>query len=349
METVMNNQALSEENPVGLNGMEFIEYSTKNAEEMEKLFSVFKLKKVGDHKSKNISLYKQNDVHFILNKEQGSFADAFQNSHGPSICATGFRVFDADKAFEAAVKRGAKPYEGNGHSFKAIYGIGDSLVYFIDKKGEQKIYEEDFKLIDNPENEGCGLTFVDHMTNNVPAGDMDKWCSFYEDIFNFKEVRFFDIQGEQTGLVSKVMMSPCRRIIVPINEPTDNKSQIQEYLDEYKGSGIQHLAMRTDDICKTVAQLRENGVQFLDVPDTYYETLNERVPGVTEDLEELKKLKVLVDGDEKGYLLQIFTKNLIGPIFFEIIQRKGHKGFGEGNFQALFEAIEEDQRRRGYL
>ncbi len=339
----------TDQNPVGLNGMEFIEYSTKNPEAMEQLFANFQFKKIGSHHSKNIDLYKQNDVHFILNKEVNSFADSFNSAHGPSICATGFRVNDAEKAFEAAVARGAKPYEGEGHSFKAVYGIGDSLIYFIDEKGSEKIFAQDFVIDTNTDQPGCGLSFVDHMTNNVPAGAMDQWCDFYEKIFNFKEVRFFDIKGMETGLVSKVMMSPCKKIIVPINEPTDTKSQIQEYLDEYDGSGIQHLAMRTDDICATVAALREQGVQFLDVPDTYYENLLDRVPGVTEDLETLKKLKILVDGDSSAYLLQIFTKNLIGPIFFEIIQRKGHKGFGEGNFQALFEAIEEDQRRRGYL
>ena len=353
METVVDDLKIKKnevlDNPVGLNGMEFIEYSAKDAEFMEKLFGLFQFKKIGTHRTKNIDLYRQNDVHFILNLEKNSFADSFQNAHGLSICATGFRVLDAEHAFETAVARGARPYEGEGHSFKAIYGIGDSLIYFIDKKGEDKIYKHDFELIDDPTNEGCGLTGVDHMTNNVPAGDMKKWCDFYESIFNFKEVRFFDIKGLETGLVSKVMMSPCRKIIVPINEPTDKKSQIQEYLDEYQGSGIQHLAMKTTDICKTVAALRENGVDFLDVPDTYYENLFDRVPGVTEDINDLRKLKVLVDGDSSAYLLQIFTKNLIGPIFFEIIQRKGHKGFGEGNFQALFEAIEEDQRRRGYL
>jgi 4-hydroxyphenylpyruvate dioxygenase len=187
------------------------------------------------------------------------------------------------------------------------------------------------------------------MTNNVPVQEMQKWCDFYENLFNFKETRFFNIKGEQTGLISKVMSSPCQKLAIPINEPTDPKSQIQEYIDEYKGSGIQHIALGTDDIVATVAEMRKQGIEFLDVPDTYYDALKERLPLVTEDIERLKELKILVDGDDKGYLLQIFTKNLFGPIFIEIIQRKKHNGFGEGNFQALFDAIERDQRERGVL
>lgn len=338
------------ENPVGLNGMEFIEYATGDVPAMEGLFEQLGYEKIGTHKNKNVDLYSQGSGYYILNKEAGSFADSFKDIHGPSICATGFRVKNAQEAFETAVARGARPCPASkSHSFPAIYGIGDSVVYFVDDYGSVDTYKEDFNITNEAVVEGVGLGRIDHMTNNVPQGQMQEWCDFYEKVFNFQETRFFDIKGQETGLVSKVMSSPCRKIVIPINEPTGQKSQIQEYLDEYKGSGIQHIAILTNDICKTVAQLRKNGIDFLDVPDTYYEALPERMPNVTEDIDLLNDLKILVDGDEDGYLLQIFTKTVIGPIFYEIIQRKNHDGFGEGNFQALFDAIEEDQRRRGYL
>ena len=187
------------------------------------------------------------------------------------------------------------------------------------------------------------------MTNNVPKGELDKWAKFYEDVFNFREIRFFDIKGSATGLLSRAMRSPCGKITIPINEPTEDKSQIQEYLDEYKGSGIQHIALLTEDICSSVQNVKKQGVETLDVPDTYYEMLGDRVPNITEDFNTLKSLRLLADGDDEGYLLQIFSQNVIGPIFYEFIQRKNHWGFGEGNFQALFEAIERDQKRRGVL
>lgn len=201
----------------------------------------------------------------------------------------------------------------------------------------------------NKDPKGFGFDFIDHLTNNVPKGELDKTAKFYEDVFNFKEIRFFDIKGSATGLLSRAMRSPCGKITIPINEPTEDKSQIQEYLNEYKGSGIQHIALSTEDICNSVKAIKESGIQTLDVPDTYYEMLDDRVPHITEDFNTLKNLRILADGDEEGYLLQIFTQNQIGPIFYEFIQRKNHFGFGDGNFQALFEAIERDQRRRGFL
>lgn len=340
----------TQENPIGLDGMEFVEYASSNPQQLEQLFVKLGFKKIGEHKRKDVALYRQNNVNFVINREQGSFAESFRNAHGPSICATGFRVKDAKAAYQEAVKRGARPCDNpQAHTFPAVYGIGDSLVYFVDKYQKGDVYADDFNLVDDSKNEGVGLFVVDHMTNNVPVGEMQKWCDFYEKIFCFRETRYFDIRGKATGLYSKVMRSPCGKFAIPINEPTDKKSQIQEYLDEYKGSGIQHLALLTHDICKTVAQLKKAGLEFLDTPSTYYDQLLNRLPQVSEDIDTLNDLKILVDGDHDGYLLQIFTKNLIGPIFFEIIQRKGHEGFGEGNFQALFDAIEEDQRRRGYL
>ena len=250
------------------------------------------------------------------------------------------------------MERGAKAYEGQGHSFKAIYGVGDSLIYFVDSYKKKDVYRDEFEYISDifeTTKTDVGLTFIDHMTNNVPMGDMDKWYDFYVKVFNFRQIKYFDIEGKKTGLLSRAMRSPCDGITIPINEPKDNKSQIQEYLEEYRGPGIQHVALHTDDIIKSVSILKDRGVEFLDVPDTYYEALPKRLPQITEDISQLQALKILADGDSEGYLLQIFTKNVIGPIFFEIIQRKNHGGFGEGNFQALFDAIEEDQRCRGYL
>ena len=337
------------DNPVGLDGMEFLEYTSSEPEKLEQFFETMGYTKIAHHKTKNVSLYRQNEINYILNKDKASFAENFHLSHGPSICATGFRVHDADKALKAAIERGAKVYEGEGHSFKAIYGVGDSLIYFVDGYEGRDIYEDEFEYISGVTNSGGALTFIDHLTNNVPMGHMDKWYNFYVQIFNFRQIKYFDIDGQQTGLLSRAMRSPCDGITIPINEPKNDKSQIQEYLEEYKGSGIQHVALYTDDIVKTVSILKEKSIEFLDVPDTYYEALSKRLPNITEDISQLQKLKILADGDSEGYLLQIFTKNVIGPIFFEIIQRKNHDGFGEGNFQALFDAIEEDQRRRGYL
>ncbi len=353
MELTVSEPKANLENPIGLDGMEFVEYSSPDPEALEQLFLQFGFRKIAKHRKKEVYLYRQNRINFIINSEPGTFAAQFAGSHGPSICATGFRVKNANEAFKEAVKRGAKPIDIQNdpasHSFPAIYGIGDSAVYFIDRYGDDN-YERDFEYISDERNpQGFGLEVIDHLTNNVPDGDMNKWCDFYQKIFNFREVRYFDIRGEKTGLVSKVMKSPCNRIIIPINEPTDPKSQIQEYLDEYQGSGIQHLAMTTQDIISVVRKLKAQGVQFLETPETYYEMLPERLPNITEDMRQLAELKILADGDEEGYLLQIFTQNQIGPIFFEIIQRKNHDGFGEGNFQALFDAIERDQARRGYL
>ncbi len=344
-----NNGISADFNPIGLDGMEFIEYASPVPGMMESIFDKLGFVKVGTHRTKKVTLYRQNGINYILNQEADSFAEEFKGQHGPSICATGFRVKDAKKALEEAVKRGARKYEGEGHTFPAIYGIGDSLIYFIDNYHNEDIYDPDFEFVADKRQKGFGLLSTDHMTNNVPVGTMQKWCDFYKEIFNFQEVRYFDIQGKETGLISKVMKSPCQKIVIPINEPKDDKSQIQEYIDEYKGSGIQHVALLTTNIIGAVEFLREKGVEFLDVPDTYYETVKTRLPMITEEIDDLKRLKILVDGDEEGYLLQIFTKNMIGPIFYEIIQRKGHDGFGEGNFQALFDAIEEDQRRRGVL
>lgn len=344
------------ENPMGLNGVEFVEFTGADAKYFDQLFTGWGFKVVGTIPGKNIKLYRQNDINFIVNLEPGTFAEKFSKQHKASACTTGFRVTDADSSFKLAISRGAKPFEGSDTErgatpFPAVYGIGDSLVYFMDKKNSQKLYNEIFKVgSSDSAPKGVGFQFVDHFTNNVPVGEMQKWADFYERVFNFRETRYYNIKGKTTGLISKVMRSPCDKFAVPINEPSDSKSQIQEYLDEYKGSGIQHIALITDNIVETLEKLRGNQLEFLSAPpETYYKRLKDRLPQVSEDIERLRRNAILVDGDHAGYLLQIFSKNLIGPIFFEVIQRKGHREFGEGNFQALFDAIEEDQRSRGYL
>lgn len=342
------------DNPVGLDGMEFLEYAGPDASQLKKLFEDLGMTPIAKHKTKNVTLWRQNDINFLLNEQEGSFAADFAKGHGPCVCSSGFRVKDAEQAFKTAVERGAKPYTEEGTKtlpWPTIYGIGDSLVYFIDTYGDKgNPYDAEFDYTTEDKNpKGYGFLLIDHMTNNVPKGELDLWAKFYEDIFNFREIRFFDIKGKTTGLLSRAMRSPCGKITIPINEPTEDKSQIQEYLDEYQGSGIQHIALLTEDICDSVANVKGNGVPTLDVPDTYYEVLQDRVPNITEDLTTLKNLRLLADGDDEGYLLQIFSQNVIGPIFYEFIQRKNHWGFGEGNFQALFEAIERDQKRRGVL
>lgn len=340
-------------NPIGLDGIEFLEFATPNPEKLEKVFYSFGFKKIGQHKTKNVQLYRQGDINFIINNEEKSFAHDFKTKHGSSICAMALRVSNpASESLKAAVSRGAKKYEnqqGDAGYFPSIYGIGDCVVYFIDKYGDKTIYDDDFNYIGPKEVEGYGFKVIDHMTNNVPKNQMDKWTAFYESVFNFKEKRFFDIKGKKTGLLSKVMVSPCGKFSIPINEPTDDKSQIQEYIEEYKGSGIQHVALLTEKIISSVDFVQKNGIEFLDAPDTYYDLIPTRLNNIKEDIKVLNKHKILVDGDEKGYLLQIFTKNLCGPIFFEVIDRKGHDGFGDGNFQALFDAIEKDQQARGVL
>jgi len=269
-----------------------------------------------------------------------------------------FRVQDASAAFREAVRRGAKPIEAKAGPMElnipAIEGIGGLNVYLVDRYGAQSIYDVDFEPIDissAPKND-VGLTYIDHLTHNLHRGNMDKWASYYEDIFNFREIRYFDIEGKLTGLVSKAMTSPCGKIRIPLNESQDEKSQIEEFLQRYNGEGIQHIALGTDDIYETIESLRKRKIPFQETPDTYYEKVGERVGEHGENLERLQRNNILIDGaptEGQGLLLQIFTQDAIGPIFYEIIQRKGNEGFGEGNFKALFESIEEDQIRRGVL
>jgi 4-hydroxyphenylpyruvate dioxygenase len=309
------------------------------------------------HRSKDVTLYQQGDVNFILNAEPESFAQAFARLHGPSVCAIAFRVADAGKAYERALSLGARPVHGKVGPMElnipAIEGIGGSLVYLVDRYGERTIYDVDFvPLIEDRAPPGVGLVGIDHLTHNVHRGRMAEWAEFYERLFNFREIRYFDIEGKLTGLRSKAMTSPDGKIRIPINESADDKSQIAEYLEAYRGEGIQHIALAAADIYRTVEALTARGVAFMSVPDTYYEMVDARVPGHAEDLARLRRDRILIDGmpvEGQGLLLQIFTETVIGPIFFEIIERKGNDGFGEGNFRALFESIERDQIRRGVL
>ena len=344
------------DNPMGTDGFEFVEYTGPDPQALAALFERMGFVAAARHRSKNVTLYKQGEVNFILNAEPESFAQAFARLHGPSVCAIAFRVADAAKAYERAISLGAKPVHGKVGPMElnipAIEGIGGSLIYLVDRYGERTIYDVDFIPLADTAAPGVGLTGIDHLTHNVHRGRMQLWAEFYERLFNFREIRYFDIEGRLTGLRSKAMTSPDGHIRIPINESADDKSQIAEYLEAYHGEGIQHIALATQNIYASVEALRQRAISFMAVPDTYYEAVDARVPGHSEDLARLELDRILIDGAPRagqGLLLQIFTETVIGPIFFEIIQRKGNEGFGEGNFRALFESIERDQIRRGVL
>ncbi len=353
------------DNPMGTDGFEFIEYTAPDPRQLGALFEQLGFTAVARHRSKDVLLYRQGRINFIVNREPDSFAQSFARVHGPSACAFAMRVRDAAKAYERAIQLGAKPYEGKVGPMElnipAIRGIGDSLIYLIDRYpgngGDLSIYDVDFVPLEGvPQHPvGAGLKEIDHLTHNVYVGRMDVWAQFYEKLFGFREVRYFDIKGKMTGLTSRALTSPCGKIRIPINEPSDTKSQIQEYLDAYRGEGIQHIALSTEDIFETVEALRAQEVRFLDTPDTYYDRVDTRVLNHGEDLDRMRRNRILLDGEgvdkdhHEDKLLQIFTETVIGPIFFEIIQRKGNEGFGEGNFRALFESIEADQIARGVI
>jgi len=346
------------DNPMGTDGFEFVEYTAPDTAALVSLFEMMGFTAVARHRSKDVTLYRQGDINFVVDAERDSFAQAFARIHGPSVCAMAFRVRDAAKAYKRAIELGARPVQSKVGPMElnipAIEGIGGSVIYLVDRYGERSIYDVDFLPIPGADQRpaGVGLTMIDHLTHNVHRGRMDQWANFYEKLFSFREIRYFDIEGKLTGLRSKAMTSPCGKIRIPINESSDDKSQIAEYLEAYRGEGIQHIALGTADIYATVAALRRRGVPFQTVPDTYYEGIDARLPGHGEEVARLERERILIDGaptEGGGLLLQIFTQTVIGPIFFEIIQRKGNEGFGEGNFQALFESIELDQIRRGVL
>ncbi|MFB2538384.1 MULTISPECIES: 4-hydroxyphenylpyruvate dioxygenase [unclassified Acinetobacter] len=352
------------DNPMGLQGFEFVEFSSPNPAELETIFKKLGFSHIANHRSKDVSLYRQGDINFIINREKNSPASYFADEHGAGACGMAFRVKNAQQAYQRALEMGAQPVDVATSAMElklpAIKGIGGSLIYLIDRFDEQlSIYDIDFEYLPNVDKhpKGHGLRVLDHLTHNVYRGRMAYWANFYEKIFNFREIRYFDIKGEYTGLTSKAMTAPDGMIRIPLNEEAkQGGGQIEEYLMQFNGEGIQHIALLSDDLLTTIDSLRQAGVPLMTAPpETYYEMLAERLPNHGENVEALQSRGILLDGTTEGgqprLLLQIFSETLMGPVFFEFIQRKGdyREGFGEGNFKALFESMERDQVRRGVL
>jgi 4-hydroxyphenylpyruvate dioxygenase len=354
-------QPLTWENPLGTDGFEFVEYTAPDTAALGRLFETMGFSRIARHRSKDVSLYRQGGINFIVNAEPDSLAQNFARQHGPSACAMAFRVRDAAVALRGALAAGAQEVKGTVGPMElnipAIEGIGGSLIYLVDRYTDPTIYDIDFRLLPGAERAppGAGLIEIDHLTHNVRKGRMDYFYDFYRRVFNFREQQYFDVTGEYTGLTSRALSAPCGKIRIPINESkfetgSGAVDQIQEFIEQYHGEGIQHVALRTDDIMDTFDRLHANGMPFMaPPPDTYYEMIDERLPGHGMPIAELQRRGILVDGAGNRYLLQIFTQTLIGPIFFEIIERRGDEGFGAGNFRALFVSMERDQIRRGTL
>jgi 4-hydroxyphenylpyruvate dioxygenase len=355
------------DNPMGLMGFEFVEFASPTPNVLEPLFERMGFSEVARHRSKDVVLYRQGDINFIVNREPKSLAGYFAAEHGPSACALAFRVRDSHRAYARALELGAQPIDVPTGPMElrlpAIRGIGGAPLYLIDRFEDGKsIYDIDFEFL--PEYQpfecrhprGHGFRIVDHLTHNVYRGRMSFWGSYYEKIFNFREIRYFDIKGEYTGLTSRAMTAPDGLIRIPLNEEAGKggTGQIEEFLMKFNGEGIQHIALLTDDLIAGVDALQMAGVPLMTAPnDIYYEMLEERLPGHGEPIPQLQARGILLDGSTKGgeirLLLQIFSEPLLGPVFFEFIQRKSDEGFGEGNFKALFESLERDQIRRGTL
>ena len=349
---------ITEANPAGTDGFEFVEFAHRDPEVLRDVFTKMGYQLTARHKSKDVELWQQGDITYVLNDEPDSHARRFVEEHGPCAPSMAWRVADAAQALAHAVKMGAQEFTGPGKTMDvpAIIGIGGSLIYFIDQYYETSPYNAEFDWLDKAHPAGVGFYYLDHLTHNVHKGNMDKWFAFYGKIFNFKEIRFFDIEGKFTGLLSRALTSPCGRIRIPINEDRGEKGQIVEYLKRYNGEGIQHIAVGAHDIYAATDEIAARGLRFMPKPpESYYTLSKERVVGHDEPLDKMAKNGILIDGEgvvdggETRILLQIFSKTVIGPIFFEFIQRKGDDGFGEGNFKALFESIEADQIARGVL
>lgn len=339
--------AETETNTLGLDGFAFVEFTGLDTTDMAAQLEAMGFTAVARHPDKAITRYRQGSVDFLLNTCATPQAQDFARDHGPSANAMAFRVRDAARAYALALEKGARPVDAASGAFPGapvIEGIGGSLLYLID----HDVFAGWVPLSDA--GDGVGFGIIDHLTHNVGRGRMRAWSEFYRDIFGFEEQKYFDIKGQATGLFSQAMIAPDQQIRIPLNESQDDASQIEEFLRQYNGEGIQHIALTTKNIYETVERLRARGVKLQDTIDTYYDLVDKRVPGHGEDLERLRRNRILIDGGgEEGILLQIFTENIFGPIFFEIIQRKGNDGFGNGNFQALFESIELDQIRRGVI
>ena len=350
------------DNPMGLMGFEFIEFASPQPNVIEPVLEAMGFTKVANHRSKSVALFRQGDINVIVNNEPKSPAAYFAAEHGPSVCGFAFRVKNAQKAFARALELGAQPLDvPTGYMelrLPAIKGIGGAPLYLIDRYEEgSSIYDIDFEFVEGVERKpvGAGLKIIDHLTHNVYRGRMAYWADFYERLFNFRELRYFDIKGEYTGLTSKAMTAPDGMIRIPLNEESSKGSgQIEEFLMQFNGEGVQHVAFLTDDLIRTWDLLKQSGMKFMTPPPaTYYEMLEGRVPDHGEPTDELQARGILLDGTTEGgqkrLLLQIFSETLLGPVFFEFIERKGDSGFGEGNFKALFESIERDQVRRGVI
>ncbi len=345
-------------NPMGLDGFEFCEFTAPDLDRMASQLEQFGFVAASKHRTRDVVRYKQGRINLLLNRIPGAHAADFAAQHGPSASGMAFRVADAKAAFDAAVARGAKPADASrgvlGEGY-ALEGIGGSMLYLVDTHGAAGSLYDDWEQVPGAAEaeaaNNVGLDLLDHLTHNVKRGQMRTWSTFYNQIFGFEEQKYFDIKGKATGLFSQAMIAPDKAIRIPLNESQDDKSQIEEFIRDYNGEGIQHLAFTTEDIFDTVEKLRARGVKLQDTIETYYELVDKRVPGHGEDLERLRRNRILIDGNvgEEGLLLQIFTEPMFGPIFFEIIQRKGNEGFGNGNFQALYESIELDQIRRGVI
>lgn len=348
------------DNPMGLDGFEFVEFASPMPDVLEDTFTALGFSRVARHRSKDVSLFRQGEINFIVNNEPASVASYFAAEHGPSACGMAFRVRDSHKAYQRALALGAQPVDLPPGPMElklpAIKGIGGAPLYLIDRYGDgSSIYDIDFRFESGDRHpRGHGLRLIDHLTHNVYRGRMAYWAGFYERIFNFRELRYFDIKGEYTGLTSKAMTAPDGKIRIPLNEEASKSTgQIEEFLMQFNGEGIQHIALLTDDLRTTIDSLRAAGVALMTPPPaTYYEMLAERLPGHGEDVASLQSRGILLDGATDGtprLLLQIFSGTVLGPVFFEFIQRKGDEGFGEGNFKALFESLERDQIRRGVI
>ncbi len=344
------------ENPLGTRGFGFVEFTSDESEKLALLFEMMGFTAVSKHKTRDVIRYKQGNANFLLNREIKGQAKAFRNLHNGGANSMCFLMENAEFAHEQALKRGAVNFNDGLWTDKlpAVHGIGGSALYLATEDQFDEFFAREFEAIlgADEEKNSLGFGYIDHLTHNVYRGQMEKWGKFYEDVFGFRQIRYFDIEGKLTGLISKAMTSPCGKIRIPLNESRDDKSQIEEFLADFNGEGIQHIAIETDNIYKSVDGLLANGIELQDTPDSYFDLIDERLPGHGEDVEELRKRRILIDGaptEGQGLLLQIFSKTVIGPVFFEFIERKGNDGFGEGNFQALFDSIELDQVRRGVL
>ena len=347
-----NYPALKSRNPIQTNGFDFIEFATKSPQQLIDIFTQFGFVVTHRHRHQNIFLLQQGDIKLMVNAQPQTDASAFEAVHGSGVCGISFRVKNSDFALTEAVKRGAKAVICADYGLPAIEGVGGSKIYLLDHQTREQFWDDVFEPTGQMPLAQPLATYIDHLTHNVFKGNMSAWAKFYECVFNFQEIRYFDIKGKQTALRSKALVSPCGKIRIPLNESQDDFSQIAEFLKLYNGEGIQHIALGCRDIYSVVDQIKDEGIVFQQTPSSYYDLVDQRIPNHQENVASLKKLNILIDGGElpgDGILLQIFTKEIVGPIFFEFIERKGNKGFGEGNFQALFESIELDQIRRGVI